>query len=180
MKLVVGLGNPDKKYEHTRHNVGFLVLDSLLGNITWKNKFNGLYYEVNYEGEKTIYLKPQTYMNNSGFCVQEFANFYNIEAKDILVIHDDIDMEFGKIRIKFNSTYGGHNGIKSIIDSLGQDFYHLKFGVGSNHNSEAKDYVLGKFSKTEIDFLQENMSKFSEIIDLFIKNDILSAMNKFN
>ena len=100
MKLIVGLGNPGKEYKNTRHNVGFMVLDYILGNINWKTKFNGLYYENNVNGEKVIYVKPTTYMNLSGNCVREFVNFYKIDKKDILVIHDDLDLPFLKFRHK--------------------------------------------------------------------------------
>lgn len=181
MKLIVGLGNPDKKYNNTRHNVGFCVLDIILENIIWKEKFNSLYYETTVNEEKIIYIKPQTYMNMSGEAVQQFCSYYNISPEEVLVIQDDIDMEFGKIKIKKTSSSGGHNGIQSIIDLIhSEDFHRLKIGINNAYNQDAKDFVLSKFSKEEVDYFNKNISIFKDIIDLFIKGDILTAMNKYN
>ena len=152
MKLIVGLGNPGKEYENTRHNIGFMVLDDYLGNVKWSNKFNALYYESFIGTEKVIFLKPLTYMNNSGNAVGEFVRYYNFDMKDILIIQDDLDEEIGLYKLKVNSSSGGHNGIKSIISSLGtQSFPRLKVGIGSVKKDEVIDYVLGKFSKKEME-----------------------------
>lgn len=181
MKLIVGLGNPDKKYHNTRHNVGFWVLDNVLNNINWQEKLSALYFEAMFNNEKIIFVKPQTYMNSSGEAVQKFCNYYDINPDDVLVIQDDIDMEFGKIKIKKNSSSGGHNGIKSIIDLIhSEEFYRLKIGINNSFNDDAKDFVLSNFSKEEIAYLNSNIGVFKDIIDLFIKDDILSAMNKYN
>ena len=148
MKLIVGLGNPEKKYDNTRHNIGFMVLDNYLGKVDYKSKFNGLYYEKNINNEKVIFLKPQTYMNNSGLSVFEFVNFYKISLKDILIIQDDLDLDIGMIKFKFNSSSGGHNGIKSIINCLGsQEFSRLKIGINNEYKKDTIDFVLSKFSK---------------------------------
>ncbi|MDE6292442.1 MAG: aminoacyl-tRNA hydrolase, partial [Bacilli bacterium] len=112
MKLIVGLGNPGKEYQSTRHNVGFMVLDSYLGEVKWSSKFNGLYYQTNINGEKYIFLKPQSYMNLSGGVIRKYVDYFKINIEDILVIQDDLDLSVGKIRIKINSSAGGHNGIK--------------------------------------------------------------------
>ena len=152
MKLIVGLGNPGKEYKNTRHNVGFMVLDYILGDVNWKTKFNGLYYEENIGGDKIIYLKPTTYMNLSGNCVREFVNFYKIDKKDILVIHDDLDLPFLKYRLKYKSSSGGHNGIKSIIQHLGTDnFPRIKVGIGQkpHPDMDLADYVLGRISNDD-------------------------------
>jgi PTH1 family peptidyl-tRNA hydrolase len=181
MKLIIGLGNPGKKYNHTRHNIGFWVLDNYLGNVSWQEKFSALYYENIINNEKIIYLKPQTFMNNSGLAVREVCNYFNIKPEEILVIHDDLDMEFGKIKIKMSSSSGGHNGIKSIIENIkSEDFYHFKMGINSNKEMDAKDFVLKKFSLKEQLILKQDAKKYNDIIDLFIKNDILVAMNKYN
>lgn len=181
MKLIVGLGNPDKKYNHTRHNIGFWVLDNFLGSVTWQEKFSSLYFENVVNSEKIIYLKPQTYMNESGLALREVCNYFNIKPEDILVVHDDLDMAFGKIKIKLSGSSGGHNGIKSIIDNIkSEDFYHFKLGVSSDKNLDAKTFVLKKFSFKEQLVLKQNLKKYCDIIDLFIKNDILVAMNKYN
>ncbi|MDE5630137.1 MAG: aminoacyl-tRNA hydrolase [Bacilli bacterium] len=143
MKLIVGLGNPGKEYENTRHNIGFMVLDSYLGDVKWSSKFNGLYYQSVINGEKYIFLKPQSYMNLSGGVVRKYMDYFKITFEDILVIHDDLDLEVGRVRIKINSSAGGHNGIKDIIACLKTDaFARIKVGVSNNKNVDTKDYVL--------------------------------------
>ena len=181
MKLVVGLGNPGKEYNLTRHNVGFLILDKYLGDINWSSKFNGLYYEKNINNEKVIFVKPQSYMNLSGNVVQKFINFYKIDTKDLLVIHDDLDLPVGKFRIKINSSSGGHNGIKDIISCLNtNEFVRLKIGISQNRNIDTKDYVLGKFSKSDLEIIDKNNNADKEIIENFNYNNIELLMNKYN
>ncbi len=179
MKLIVGLGNPEKKYDNTRHNIGFMVLDNYLGKVDYKSKFNGLYYEKNINNEKVIFLKPQTYMNNSGLSVFEFVNFYKISLKDILIIQDDLDLDVGMIKFKFNSSSGGHNGIKSIINCLGsQEFSRLKIGINNEYKKDTIDFVLSKFSKKDIEKL--DFDKINSAINDFLSNDINYVMNIYN
>ncbi len=179
MKLIVGLGNPEKKYDNTRHNIGFMVLDNYLGKVDYKSKFNGLYYEKNINNEKVIFLKPQTYMNNSGLSVFEFVNFYKISLKDILIIQDDLDLDIGMIKFKFNSSSGGHNGIKSIINCLGsQEFSRLKIGINNEYKKDTIDFVLSKFSKKDIEKL--DFDKINNAINDFLSNDINYVMNIYN
>ena len=169
MKLIVGLGNPGNEYVYTRHNIGFLILDSYLGDVEWKEKFNGLYYTSMLNGEKIIFLKPQTYMNLSGNSVKEFVRFFKIDFNDILVIHDDKALPFGKTRLKKNTSDGGHNGIKSITNSLKSDSYcRLKFGISSDGSSKIvlKDFVLGKFIDDEITYIKNNCNNIFGIIIL--------------
>lgn len=181
MKLIVGLGNPDKEYDKTRHNVGFMVIDNYLGSVNWSNKFNALYCEKVINGEKIIFVKPLTYMNNSGNAVGEFVRYFNIDNKDILVIQDDLDLNVGDYKLKMHSSSGGHNGIKSIIISLGnQDFPRLKVGIGSVKKDEVIDYVLGKFSKSELEVLNELFNTFDKIINSFINEGIDKTMNVYN
>lgn len=181
MKLIVGLGNPDKEYDKTRHNVGFMVIDNYLGSVNWSNKFNALYCEKVINGEKIIFVKPLTYMNNSGNAVGEFVRYFNIGNKDILVIQDDLDLNVGDYKLKMHSSSGGHNGIKSIIASLGnQDFPRLKVGIGSVKKDEVIDYVLGKFSKSELEVLNELFNTFDKIINSFINEGIDKTMNVYN
>ena len=181
MKLLVGLGNPGKEYEHTRHNVGFLVLDNYLGNVSWKKKFNGNYYETIINGEKVLFLKPLTFMNLSGDSVQEFVNFYKISNRDILVIQDDLDLPFLNYRLKCKSSSGGHNGIKSIISSLGTDeIPRLKIGIAHDRSIDTKDYVLGNMSKQNIDDFNNKCKIFNEVINLFIESGIEECMAKYN
>ena len=181
MKLVVGLGNPGKEYDKTRHNIGFMVLDDYLGNVKWSTKFNSLYYECVINQEKVLFVKPLTYMNNSGNAVGEFVRYFNIDIKDILVIQDDLDLNVGDYKLKCHSSSGGHNGIKSIINSLGnQDFPRLKVGIGSVKKDQVIDYVLGKFSKVELEKLNSEFITFRKIIDSFINVGIDKTMNVYN
>ncbi len=182
MKLIVGLGNPDKKYEKTRHNCGFRAIDFYAekNNLTFKNKYNGLYSENIVNGEKLILLKPQTYMNLSGNSVIKYMKFYNIDLKDLLVIYDDVDFEIGTFKIRRGGSSGGHNGIKNIIDNLKtEDIQRIRIGISKN-NIELMDYVLGKFSKDEDKKLKEILPIISDIIDDFSKYDIDKLMEKYN
>ena len=173
MKLLVGLGNPGKEYENTRHNIGFMVLNYFPGNNLWKEKFNGLYCEQNFNGEKVVFVKPLTYMNLSGDCVVRFVNYYDIRNEDILIIQDDLDLDYLKYRLKFDSSAGGHNGIKSIINNLHtQPIPRLKIGIAHNKNIDTRDYVLGKLSKEDMDILSDTYNKVSNIVQDFINNDI--------
>ena len=181
MKLIVGLGNPGNDYKDTRHNVGFLVLDSYLNTSDWKEKFNALYHEERINGEKVVFVKPLTYMNLSGDAVGQFVNYFDIDLNDILVIHDDLDLTFGTYKLKKNSSAGGHNGIKSIINRLGSDsFARLKIGISHDKSIDTKDYVLGKFSKSEKDKLTEMQKDFAKIIESFIIDGIERTMNIYN
>jgi len=181
MKLIIGLGNPGKEYDNTRHNIGFMVLDNYLENITWHQKFNALYTILNINNEKVYFIKPQTYMNLSGNSVIEFVNFFKIENKDILVIHDDLDLPTGNYRVKINSSAGGHNGIKSIIERLGTNsFARLKIGISHNLDYDTKNYVLGHFNKEEQEILNKNYKIYNDIINSFIKYDITKVMNDYN
>lgn len=180
MKLIVGLGNIGKEYNNTRHNIGFMVLDNYLGDDGWHNKFNGSYQEKIVNGEKIIFLKPSTYMNNSGDALIKYFNYYNIKINDLLVIQDDLDLELGKYKLKKNSSSGGHNGIKSIINALGSnEFARLKIGIGNNKDNVI-DYVLGKFNKSELDIINEELKVISNIIDSFINEGIDKTMNVYN
>lgn len=181
MKLIVGLGNPGEQYENTRHNIGFMILDRYLGNVKWSKKFNGLYYEKNINGEKFLFLKPQSFMNLSGGVVKSFVNYYRFEVKDVLVVHDDLDLDVGKYRIKINSSAGGHNGIKDIINCLHTDtFARLKVGISHDSKIDTRDYVLGNFSKEQKEKVMNNYDDFVEIIENFNYDNLSALMNKYN
>ena len=178
MKLIVGLGNPGDEYKKTRHNIGFMIVDEYLGDIKYKEKYNGLYYISEINGEKVLFLKPQTYMNNSGICVRKFVDFYKIKHCDIMVVQDDLDLDLGIIKYKINSSSGGHNGIKSIIENLnGNDFFRMKVGISKNNN-DIIDYVLGNMNNSEISKISFEKAKKS--IEDFIIYDYNYVMNKFN
>lgn len=181
MKLIVGLGNPGKEYECTRHNIGFMIIDQYLESDAWQKKFEGIYQITNVLGEKVLFLKPTTFMNLSGNSVIKVVQYYDIKIEDILIIQDDMDLEFGTLKLKKNSSSGGHNGIKSIISSLGTDsFCRLKVGISHDRTKDTVDYVLGKFSKNEIEFIRKNASTYKEIIDTFIQNGAEKTMNIYN
>ena len=181
MKLIVGLGNPGKEYNNTRHNVGFLVLDNYLNTSDWKEKFNALYHEERINGEKVIFVKPLTFMNLSGDAVVKYVNYFDVNIDDILVIHDDLDLPFSTYKLKKNSSAGGHNGIKSIINRIGsQEFARLKVGVSHDRSIDTKDYVLGNFSKKEKEQIEVMQKDFNKIIESFVNDGIDRTMNIYN
>ena len=180
MKLIVGLGNPGKEYENTRHNVGFSVLDIYSSNLAYSEKFNGLIASLFINDEKVLFFKPLTYMNNSGDAIIKVVNYYNISIEDILIIRDDLDLNPDYYNVKFDSSSGGHNGIKSIINRLGsQQFWQLKIGI-SSAKGDVKDYVLGKFSKKDQELLKDVYINASKIIDSFVINGPEKTMAAFN
>lgn len=181
MKLIVGIGNPGKEYEKTRHNIGFMVIDAYLGNINYQEKFNALYVKKVIDGETVFFLKPLTFVNNSGQVVSAFMKYYDIDIKDILIIHDDLDEDVGKFKLKLNSSSGGHNGIKSIINYLNsQAFLRLKIGINNEFRKDTIDFVLGKLSKHEMEIFESNINTYKNIIDSFIKNGPDKTMNIYN
>jgi PTH1 family peptidyl-tRNA hydrolase len=162
MKLIVWLGNPGKKYENTRHSVGFLCVDFLqkgLGGSEWQDsRFQGCISKLEWGSNSTILIKPMTYMNLSGDAVAALTNFYKIPPEDILVISDDIDMDFAKIRYRQKWSHGGQNWLRDIIEKLGTDtFSRIKIGIGRDIRYEVVDWVLSKFSSDELRQLQEEV-----------------------
>ena len=186
MYLIVGLGNPGNEYRMTRHNIGFETIDYITAQNNVKVnklKFKGISGELNYRGEKLIFLKPQTYMNLSGDSVIEFSNFYKIPPENIIIISDDTSLERGAIRIRARGGAGGHNGLKSIIYQLKtENFARIRVGIGSavNANMELTDFVLGRFTKDEIPVLENAIAKASKAVFDIIDNGIDHAMNLYN
>lgn len=184
MKLIVGLGNPGKEYDKTRHNIGFMVLDNyaLKNNLIFnKNKFNGYYCEINKSNEKIILLKPQKYMNLSGEVVREFVKFYKINLEDLLIISDDLDMPIAKIKLREKGCCGGHNGLRNIENNLNtQNYKRLKIGVSNNKLIDTKDYVLGKFNKDEFELIKNSIDIATNIIEDFLTLNFNNLMNKYN
>lgn len=184
MKLVVGLGNIGKEYDNTRHNMGFMLVDRYLKyrniNDKFKEKFNAMYIETTINNEKVMFIKPMTYMNNSGLAVNAFSNFYKISSDDILVISDDLDLDLGKFRLRSNGSSGGHNGLKNIISNLGTDkFKRLRVGI-SNDKEDVTNYVLSKFSKKELNEIDNLFDILVKVIDDYFVMDFTSLMSEYN
>ena len=184
MKMIIGLGNPGKEYENTRHNMGFIVLDNFaksLGVSIDKKKFNALYVDLFIEGEKILLIKPLSYMNLSGEVVQSFANYYDIDYSDILVISDDLDLDFLDYRLRLFGSSGGHNGLKDIERCLGTNrFRRFRIGISNNKDVDTKDYVLGKFSKDDADAINKFLPRTVDILNDFVKLDFERLMSKYN
>lgn len=184
--IVVGLGNPDRKYTLTRHNSGFLCVDMLSEKLNFrvdKLKFKSLIADTTIGGHRCIVMKPQTYMNNSGEAVRECANFYKIKPENIIVIYDDISLDVGKLRIRRKGTDGGHNGIKSIIYHLNSDqFPRIKVGCGKKPHPDydMADWVLSEFKKDEQKALEPALENACKAIELLLDNQIDKAMNLYN
>jgi len=193
MKLIVGLGNPGEKYENTRHNVGFVALDHLLQkfekakNTFWTEdkKFKSLIKEVDFEGEKVVLMKPTTFMNESGKAVAGYAKYFKIEPKDICVIHDELDIPLGKIKIRFGGGSAGNNGVTSIIDHVGTDqFLRIRMGIGksqrahSDHNTS--DYVLGVFDASEKRKVKTMVNQAIKDVMLILSHGIDLYMSKYH
>ena len=184
MYAIIGLGNPDKKYEKTRHNVGFDVIDELAEQmgIEVKTKRHKALCGIGIIGsEKVVLVKPQTYMNLSGESVRAVMDFYKLDAKsDIIVVSDDISLPVGKIRIRTKGSAGGHNGLKSIISHAGTDgFTRIKVGVGANEGDLVK-HVLGKFSKQDRVFVDDAIRDAASAAEVIVMYDAQTAMNKYN
>ena len=184
MKLIVGLGNPGKEYENTRHNAGFRFIDTYAkeANLTFnKEKFSGLYTDFIFNDEKVILLKPQKYMNLSGEVVKDFVNFFKINIKDILIIVDDLDTEIGKLKLKYKGSSGGHNGLKNIENHLKTNEYkRVKIGISNNKDKDKIDYVIGKVSKQELDQMNKVNELAKPLIDDFLTQKFDNVMNKYN
>ena len=185
MYLIIGLGNPEEEYSRTRHNMGFNTINKIAKQYEIevnKTKFQGLSGTGIIEGQKVILIKPQTYMNLSGNCAKEFADFYKIKNENIIIIYDDMDFEPGQVKIRKKGSSGAHNGMKSIIQMLGtEEFARIRIGIGRpKHAGDEINYVIGSIPEDEIPKLEEGVEKAKEAIIEILKNGIDSAMNKFN
>lgn len=184
MYAVIGLGNPDKEYDKTRHNIGFDVIDELASQmgIEVKTKRHRALCGIGMIGrEKVVLVKPQTYMNLSGESVRQVMDFYKLDPEeDIIVVSDDINLETGKLRIRAQGSAGGHNGLKNIIAHTNtQKFKRVRVGVGANEGNLVK-HVLGKFSKGERELVEDSIRNAAAAVEVMIIEDINTAMNKFN
>lgn len=183
--IVAGLGNPGSKYQGTRHNIGFEAVDYIAqeqGVSINKSKFSALYGVWETEGKKILLLKPQTFMNLSGNAIRQAADFYKVESNNIIVIYDDISLDVGRMRIRNSGSAGGHNGIKSIIENIGQDFPRIKIGVGAKPNPEydLADWVLGKFSQQDREKLKPKFEDIQSAVQLIVNSESQKAMNLYN
>lgn len=185
MKLIVGLGNPGKKYENTRHNVGFRAVDNLaerLGVRIEKEKYKALLGEGVFQGEKIILIKPQTFMNLSGEAVAPLAAWYKVEPQDILIIYDDLALEVGKLRIRIKGSHGGHNGVRSLIAHLKTEAIpRIRLGIGqAPPHWDVADYVLGNFSPAENKLIEEAIQEVEKAVEVILTESLEKAMSKFN
>jgi PTH1 family peptidyl-tRNA hydrolase len=184
LKIIAGLGNPGEKYAYTRHNIGFMVISELSDRfkINSSYKFDGLIGDFFFGGEKIIIFQPMKYMNKSGQPIYKVLDYFQIEAEDLLVIHDDLDLELGKMRFKQNGGSGGHNGIKSIINNLGTDnFKRLKIGIDRPpENIPVPDFVLTTFRGEEKEISKKVVEEAASAVELMLKENIMKAMNKYN
>jgi len=183
-KLIVGLGNPGSKYQWTRHNAGFMVLDRFsqdAGIAVTRKNFSGLYGEGTYHGERLLLLKPQTFMNLSGRSVAAALNFHKIDIQDLIVIHDDLDIPFGRVKLKEEGGHAGHNGLRSLLQELGSgSFVRLRIGIGRPLHDDAADYVLSSFSSDELVNLPRIIDCVADLLKLVIEEGLLKAMSTYH
>ena len=186
-QLIVGLGNPEPKYDKTRHNIGFEIVDILAETwqLSWKEtrRFQGMIAEGNSRNQQKIYLlKPSTYMNRSGQSVRAVTDWYKLESENVLVIYDDMDLPIGRLRMRLSGSAGGHNGMKSIISHLGgQNFPRLRIGIGkSNQVDNTISHVLGRFSPEERKIIDKTYPLVVDAIETTLKEGVEKAMSQFN
>jgi peptidyl-tRNA hydrolase, PTH1 family len=184
MKLVVGLGNPGSKYEATRHNIGFEVVDRLAeggSRATFSRKFDGLLAETEIEFHRVLLLKPQTFMNLSGRSVGQALRFYKIELADLLIVCDDLNLPLGKLRLRGGGSDGGQKGLRDITAHLGSEAYaRLRVGIGERDEVDATDFVLSRFSRSERPVIDDALILASQAVALWTAKGLAAAMNRFN
>lgn len=183
MYIIAGLGNPGKKYENTRHNIGFITLDYLADRHDIKInkiKHKALVGEGRIAGQKVLLVEPQTYMNLSGESLREVIDYYKVDIEDMIVIYDDIDLEAGAVRIRKKGGPGTHNGMRSIVQHLGTDFPRIRMGIGKERRGDLADFVLGGFTKEDKEVLEPAVERAANAIEMYISDGIEKAMNKYN
>jgi PTH1 family peptidyl-tRNA hydrolase len=184
MFLVVGLGNPGRQYEQTRHNAGFCVVDRLgtrSGVQVGRKQFGAHVESVRLRGQQAVLAKPQNFMNRSGDPVASLKGFYKATNEQVVVIHDDLDLPFGDLRVKKGGGHGGHNGLRDINRALGPDYVRVRFGVGRPPQGwDAADYVLGRWSQAESDALDGVVDRAADAVEHILSEGVASAMNQFN
>jgi peptidyl-tRNA hydrolase, PTH1 family len=182
MKLVVGLGNPGMKYVGTRHNAGFQVLFSLLERLgeVPKEKFKGTFAKCRVGGEVVGLLMPQTYMNRSGESVRLALDFFDVSPEDVIVVHDELDLPLGRVKVKRAGGHGGHNGLRSITSHIGADYIRVRCGIGRPPNGNVTGFVLGRFSSEEREWSDSLGSDGADAVEAIVRNGVQAAMNVIN
>lgn len=181
MWAIIGLGNPGKRYSHTRHNAGFMVIEESWTPFTLKEYPLYLAARGSIGGEEVLLIEPLTFMNNSGLAVRELMRKHNIPPERLIVIHDDIDMETGRLKIRKGGSSGGHRGIESVIAETGaRDFIRIKIGIGRDEDMEPEEYVLRKFKKEEKPVIEETVETAVEAVAFILKEGLQPAMNRYN
>ena len=184
MLLLVGLGNPNPNNLNNRHNVGFLIIDAINAKFKLskqKPKFKGLLTTGKIDEQKIYAVKPLTFMNSSGICIKEIIEYFKINAKDVFVFHDDMDIEVGKVKVKFGGSNAGHNGIESIDKNIGKHYSRIRIGIGhSKNNSTGADHVLDNFSNEEKQSVEEITKNIIESFSILIKKDLDLFSSKIN
>lgn len=180
MHLIVGLGNIGEKYQLTRHNIGFMVIDEITKNLSTSNIQKSNFHSTLEKSAYDLYSKPTTYMNNSGMAVQAIKEYYKLEMEDIIVIHDDIDLPFGTVKFKIGGGHGGHNGLRSIDAHIGKEYIRVRIGVGKPQDkADVANYVLNNFSKEELNKLADIISHTANAIKALKSEDIEQVKTKF-
>lgn len=184
MYIIAGLGNPGKRYENTKHNIGFITLDLLAEKHEIKInkiKFKALVGEGMISGQKVLLVKPQTYMNLSGNCLREVMSYYKADPEHLIVVYDDVDIEMGRLRIRKGGSAGTHNGMRSIISDLGFDhFPRVKVGIGAERKMDLGSYVLGGFGKEERGIMEDAVTRAAAALECILNRGIDAAMNEYN
>jgi PTH1 family peptidyl-tRNA hydrolase len=184
MHLIVGLGNHGKKYQFTRHNFGFLLADQIIEDYGLKadgSKFNSEFFFGEIDQKKIIILKPQTFMNLCGSAVLPCLNFYKINQANLLILHDDLDLELGRIKVKLGGSSAGHNGLKSIDEAIGNDYFRLRLGISRPKNNlyNISNYVLSDFTESELNLVKEVNKKISKQLPLIFNDKTNNFLNNF-
>ena len=180
MHLIVGLGNIGEKYQLTRHNIGFMVIDEITKNLSTSNIQKSNFHSTLEKSAYDLYSKPTTYMNNSGMAVQAIKEYYKLEMEDIIVIHDDIDLPFGAVKFKIGGGHGGHNGLRSIDAHIGKEYIRVRIGVGKPQDkADVANYVLSNFSKDELNKLQDTIPQIIKAIEALKTEEIDQVKSKF-
>ena len=184
MLLFVGLGNPTPDSENNRHNIGFKIIDAInqkFGLSKQKPKFKGLLTTGNIKGKKVYAIKPLTFMNNSGICIRELIEYFKIEAENVIVFHDDLDIDFGKIKAKFGGSSAGHNGIESIDKSIGKDYSRVRVGIGHpKEDKKSNSHVLEDFEDNEDEKIQDVTENIVKLVPTLINKEIETFSSKVN